>query len=212
MRRHYTLADKIINQADDFLRTLFTDLHSCRENPAKNMREPILTPAEKKQSEAMMRINHVGEICAQALYQGQALVAKSPSTRESLEKASQEEKDHLAWTHERLKELGGHRSYLNVFWYMNAFMIGVLAGVASDQWSLGFVEETERQVSAHLSAHLGKLPAADSKSRVIIEHMKRDEEAHAAMANQLGAEKLPGPIKMLMKGHAKIMTTLAYWI
>ncbi len=212
MQRHYTLLDKMICQLDDFLTVIFTDLNPGRENPAKNLAEPTLTPSEKKQSEGMMRINHVGEICAQALYQGQAVVAKSSTTRESLKNASIEEVDHLAWTHERLKELGGHRSYLNVFWYTNAFMIGILAGLVSDKWSLGFVEETEHQVSAHLSDHLGKLPSADTKSRAIVEQMKTDEEAHAAMARKLGAEELPDPIKTLMKIHAKIMTTLAYWI
>lgn len=212
MRRHYTLVDKMIGQLDDFLTIVFADLPTTRKSPSDNMTEPELSAAEKKQSEGLMRVNHVGEICAQALYQGQALVANSTHTRESLQKASMEEVDHLAWTHERLKELNGHRSYLNVFWYTNAFMIGILAGLLGDKWSLGFVEETERQVSAHLGDHLGKLPAADSKSRAIVEQMKKDEESHAEMAKKLGAEELPNPIKKLMKLHAKIMTTLAYWI
>lgn len=212
MRRQYTLVDKMIGQLDNFLSTTFSDLNSSRENPAKNLSEPALTKTEKKHSEALMRINHVGEICAQALYQGQALVTKSPRIRENLHNASIEEVDHLAWTHERLKELNGHRSYLNIFWYWNALVIGVLAGMVGDKWSLGFVEETEKQVSAHLRDHLGKLPIADTKSRAIVEQMKIDEEAHATMAKKLGAEELPELIKTLMKMHAKIMTTLAYWI
>jgi ubiquinone biosynthesis monooxygenase Coq7 len=212
MRRHYTLVDKILGQVDNFLSVIATDLHPGRANPAHHVAEPLLTEAEKKRSEGLMRVNHVGEICAQALYQGQSMVAKADSTRETLEKACQEEMDHLAWTHERLKELGGRRSYLNPFWYGNAFTIGLIAGILSDKWSLGFVEETERQVSEHLADHLGKLPAADTKSRAIVAQMKKDEDAHGLAAHELGAEELPEPIKKLMKMQAKIMTSLAYWV
>lgn len=213
MRRHYTLADKMLCQLDNFLTTVFSTLQATRDNPAMDIEEESeLKNAEKKQSAALMRVNHVGEICAQALYQGQAVFAKSDEIRQKLQEASEEEMDHLAWTHERLNELQSHRSYLNIFWYTNAFMIGVLAGLVGDKWSLGFVEETEKQVTEHLRGHLGKLPEADKKSRAIIEEMQKEEEAHAARARELGAEELPESIKTLMKMHAKVMTTVAYWI
>lgn len=212
MQRHFTLMDKVLSRANAAMDALFTDLHATREYPAKKIAESELTEAEKRHSEGLMRVNHVGEICAQALYQGQSCVAKDAHTESMLKKASDEEIDHLAWTHQRLKELGGRRSYLNFFWYSNSFMIGLLAGLAGDRWSLGFVEETEAQVSQHLAGHLGKLPAADAKSRAIISQMKTDEEQHGLSAKQLGAQELPEPIKKLMKIHAKIMTSIAYYI
>lgn len=212
MSRHYTLSDKILSQVDNFLSVVFSDISARRENPAKDLEEPLLNASEKKHSAGLMRVNHVGEICAQALYQGQSALSRNSVTRKNLENSALEEEDHLAWTHERLKELHSHRSYLNVFWYGNAFMIGLFAGAVSDAWSLGFVEETEKQVSAHLKNHLGKLPENDSKSRAIVEQMKKDEEAHSEMAKKLGAIELPDFVKSLMKCHAKIMTTVAYWI
>jgi ubiquinone biosynthesis monooxygenase Coq7 len=212
MERHFTLIDKILSRTNSAMNALFTDLQAAREYPAKDISEEELTVTEKKHSEALMRINHVGEICAQALYQGQSCVAKDPHTEFMLKKASDEEIDHLAWTHQRLKELNGRRSYLNFFWYSNAFMIGVIAGLAGDQWSLGFVEETEAQVSEHLAGHLGELPIKDERSRAIVQQMKIDEERHGQTAKSLGAAELPSPIKKLMKLHAKVMTTIAYYI
>lgn len=210
--RHYTPLDHVIMQVNNGLAALFSDVKSSRANPAKNLQEPTLNCDEKKQSIGYMRVNHTGEVCAQALYNGQAVTARSEETRAMLKKASLEETDHLSWCHERLKELGGHRSYLNVFWYGNSFLVGMIAGLAGDQWSLGFVEETEKQVAAHLESHLKKLPTHDVKSRTIVTQMKADEMQHGASAKEAGAAELPTAIKKLMTLHAKVMTFTAYWI
>ena len=159
-----------------------------------------------------MRVNHTGEVCAQALYRGHMIAVRSNSVHNLLQKAVIEETDHLAWCHERLRELGGHRSYLNMLWYWNAFFIGVLAGIAGDSWSLGFVTETEKQVEAHLAKHLNQLPKNDVKSHRIVEKMKADEMQHGQSAAAAGAKELPYLIKKCMALHAKIMTTVAYWI
>ena len=153
-----------------------------------------------------------GEVCAQALYQGQALTAKLPNVREKMERAAQEENDHLAWCESRLKELGDHTSYLNPFWYAGSFAIGALAGLAGDKWSLGFVVETERQVVKHLDSHLQQLPPQDEKSRVILEQMKEDESRHATAALQAGGAELPTPVKKVMQATSKIMTRTTYHI
>lgn len=159
-----------------------------------------------------MRINHVGEICAQALYQGQALACSNAVIRQSLDKAAAEEVEHLAWTAQRIEELGGRASYLNPLWYLGAVAIGVVAGKCGDAWSLGFLAETERQVGAHLDSHLGLLPESDAKSRAIVLRMRDDEIAHAEMAAALGGRELPLPIRHMMRFGAKVMTRTAYHV
>lgn len=168
--------------------------------------------AQRRESAALMRVNHVGEICAQALYQSQALFSRSESLRHHFEEAGQEELDHLAWTAERIAELGGHTSHLAPVWWLGAFAWGSLAGLAGDRWSLGFVVETERQVEAHLASHLDRLPAADEPSRAIVEQMKQEEADHAEAALAAGASPLPAPIPTLMRAAAKVMTTVAHRI
>lgn len=164
----------------------------------------------RREAGALMRVNHVGEICAQALYQSQALFSSEPELRRHLEHAAQEELDHLAWTAERVAELGTHTSRLAPLWWGGAFAWGSLAGLAGDKWSLGFVVETERQVEAHLAGHLERLPADDIRSRTIVEQMKREEAAHAEAALAAGARALPPPVRALMRGAAKVMTAVAH--
>ena len=159
-----------------------------------------------------MRINHVGEICAQALYQSQALTSRSPEIRKKMKQASEEEIDHLAWCEQRLGELGGRKSYLNPIWYAGSFAIGTAAGLAGDKWNLGFVAETEKQVVEHLDGHLGKLPKSDVRSREVVSQMKEDEAKHAEEAVDAGAAELPPPVRSLMKIASGIMTRTAYWI
>lgn len=210
-KRSYSKFDRLLIQLERGLATVCSDLQSRRPNPAVNMPEPLLTESQRRVSCEMMRVNHAGEVCAQALYLGQMTLARSPAVYETLEKAAEEETDHLAWTAERLKELNSHRSYLNVFWYTQAYAIGWMVGFAGDRWSLGFIEETERQVTQHLAGHLDRLPAADTKSRKIITQMREDEQRHGQTAAQSGARPLPRPIKRLMAAQAKIMTSLAAW-
>jgi ubiquinone biosynthesis monooxygenase Coq7 len=173
---------------------------------------PQLSPAETREAGALMRVNHVGEICAQALYQSQALFSRSDEQRQHFEQAAEEEQDHLAWTAERVAELGTHTSLLAPLWWTGAFAWGSLAGLAGDRWSLGFVVETERQVEAHLASHLNRLPEADAPSRAIVEQMKREEAEHADAALAAGALPLPGPVRELMRAAAKVMTTVAHRI
>jgi ubiquinone biosynthesis monooxygenase Coq7 len=209
--RHYSPIDDLLGGIDQALRTVLgPPPHANRVNPADSKADAELNAAERTHVGALMRINHTGEVCAQALYQGQALTARLPDVREKMEQASEEENDHLAWTAERIRDMGTHTSYLNTFWYAGSFTLGALAGVAGDRWSLGFVAETERQVVAHLADHLGRLPAQDEKSRAILEQMKDDEAHHATVAIEAGAAELPAPIKRLMRLTAKIMTTLVY--
>lgn len=209
--RHYHWLDKALIHLDGALNTVFATQHAERENPAKQISESTLTENERLSSVGMMRVNHTGEVCAQALYRGQLFVARDDKTKDMLDKACAEETDHLAWTHERLQELNGHRSYLNPFWYANSFAIGVVAGLAGDRWSLGFVEETEKQVTKHLEQHLDAISSNDLKSREIIEAMREDEIHHGETARNAGGTDLPVPIRFLMKLHSKVMTTLAYW-
>lgn len=211
-KRQYTLVDRILGEVDTALRTLSTDLPAHRNNPASEMNDVEMNANDSRHSAGLMRVNHSGEVCAQALYRGQLVAARDDETATMLSRACDEEVDHLAWTHERLRELQSHRSFLNPLWYMNAFMIGVVASMAGDRWSLGFVEETERQVGDHLQGHLGKLPEADSKSRAIVEQMHEDETHHGAAAHNAGARELPSVVKQLMQLHAKVMTTLSYYL
>ena len=203
----------LILAADSALRTLFAEPRASRPRPLAETAELELTENERRESAALMRVNHVGEVCAQALYTGQALACKSPALRAQLSEASREETDHLAWTQQRLNELKGRPSLLNPIWFAGAFAIGYAAGkLGGDKVSLGFVVETERQVEAHLQSHMDLLPAADNASRAIVAQMKADEIAHAQMALKAGAMELPGPVKSVMQLAAKVMTTVAHRI
>jgi 3-demethoxyubiquinol 3-hydroxylase len=204
--------DPAIASADNALRTLAGAVHAARSNPADGLpaaAAPALDSTERHLAGALMRVNHVGEVCAQALYQAQALTARTPELRRQMLAAAREELDHLAWTQQRLDELGARPSLLNPLWYAGAFGIGLLAGRFGDAVSLGFVVETERQVEHHLAGHLDRLPAADRRSRAIVDQMKLDEGRHAAAAHHAGALPLPAPARWLMRGVAKLMTTTA---
>ena len=204
--------EKIIIGFDSALRTLLAPAQTVRKIPGKNITEPELTQTEKNRSSALMRINHTGEVCAQALYQGQALTAKDAEVQQSLNQAACEETEHLAWTEQRIKELGGRKSFLNPLWYGGSFFIGATAGMLGDKWNLGFLAETERQVEAHLAEHLQSLPRQDEKSRAIVSQMQIDEGGHATSAMSHGGIDLPAPVKLVMKLGSKIMTKTTYWI
>jgi len=204
--------DSLIINFDKSLRTLFSEAHSIRPFPDAGLPNVILDESEQKLAAALMRVNHSGEICAQALYQGQALTARDPVVQVELKQAAEEETEHLAWTSRRVRELGGHLSLLNPLWYGNSLAIGALAGLLGDKWNLGFLAETERQVGTHLQTHLGKLPQQDIKSLTIVRQMIADEARHGDMAVQLGGAELPLPIKLAMQLSAKVMTQTAYWI
>jgi len=212
MSRSFSFVDKVVLEFDQGLATLFGRVVPKRANPAVLYPDVELSSQEKSCSEGFMRVDHTGEVCAQALYRGQMLASRSDKTRTVLHQSCEEEKDHLAWTHERLKELGGHRSYLNIYWYGHSFFIGVIAGLCGDRWSLGFVEETEKQVSQHLTHHIDGLPANDIRSQKIAEQMRQDEERHGKNAIAAGGTELPYIIKKFMTLQSKVMTTLAYYI
>ena len=201
--------DKLIIAADAALRTLFAKPRAARACPTLPQQGTELSAAEKAQAGALMRVNHVGEVCAQALYTAQALVTGNEALRAQFKQASLEETDHLAWTSQRLAELGARPSLLNPLWYAGAFGLGLLAGRLGDRVSLGFVVETENQVEAHLQSHMSRLPAHDHASRAIVAQMKDDEARHAVDARRAGAQELPAPVKMLMAAAAKVMTTVA---
>ncbi len=210
--RHYHWVDQLIFTVDSAVHTIFASQVNSRPNPSAHFSDTTLSPDEHRRSQGFMRINHSGEVCAQALYRGQLVFAKNESNIALLQQAAIEETDHLAWTHQRLIELKTHRSYLNLFWYINSFCIGALASYCGDAFSLGFVEETERQVAAHLSDHLERLAKNDIRSEKIILQMRADEEHHRDTASASGAAPLPSCIKYFMQLHAKILTTLAYYI
>jgi 3-demethoxyubiquinol 3-hydroxylase len=205
--------DRLVEHLDQALHTVFGPAPMpVRSSPAKGKEEAGLKPTERELSGRIMRINHVGEICAQALYQGQATTARLPEVRGKMDQAAQEENDHLAWTEERIRELGSHTSYLNPLWYAGSFAIGAFAGLAGDKWSLGFVAETEKQVVKHIESHLQRLPMEDFKSRQILEQMREDEGHHATVAIESGGVPLPEPVRQLMRFASKIMTRTAYWL
>jgi 3-demethoxyubiquinol 3-hydroxylase len=206
------VVDTLVLEFDRALRSIFAPARTVRATPGAACDEPALSVAEKQHVAGLMRVNHCGEICAQALYQGQALTSRSPETRDALRQAADEETEHLAWTEQRLGELGSHKSLLNPLFYLGALSLGVAAGKLGDRWNLGFLAETERQVEAHLDGHLDCLPMQDLKSRAIVEQMRDDEIKHAQMAVAFGAAELPDPVKLMMRGAAKVMTTLAYRI
>jgi ubiquinone biosynthesis monooxygenase Coq7 len=204
--------DWLITAFDNGLRTLLAPAHSARAVPGAALAEPEMTAPERQVAAALMRVNHTGEICAQALYQGQALTARNASARAALEQAAVEETDHLAWTAQRIEELGGRASVLNPLWYAGSFALGAAAGFLGDKWNLGFLAETERQVEGHLEGHLDRLPAQDEKSRAIVNEMKVDEARHARTAVDHGAAELPKPVTLAMKLGSRVMTRTAFWI
>jgi len=205
--------DRLITLFDRSLRAMCGVASASRANPAHAIIDQVaLDDQQRRHSAALMRVNHVGEVCAQALYQSQGLFSHSAELQQQFMQAGREEEDHLAWTAERIGELGSHISILNPLWYAGAFAIGALAAKIGDATSLGFVVETEKQVEAHLDSHLESLPQNDGKSRAIVEQMRDDEIAHGAAAQALGAAELPSPVKLLMTGMAKVMTSAAYYV
>jgi ubiquinone biosynthesis monooxygenase Coq7 len=202
--------DTLISTADKALRSVFAPARAARPSPATGP-APELTEAERRESGALMRVNHTGEVAAQALYHGQAFVARDENTRNMLLHAAREETDHLAWCEARLSELQSRPSLLNPLWYAGSFAIGALAATFGDRVSLGFVSETERQVEGHLNVHLTRLPPADSRSRAILEQMRTDEISHGAAARAAGGAELPAPVRVLMKHTSRVMTHTAYW-
>ena len=204
--------DDLILGIDKALRTLFVAASTLRSVPGSGEVEADLSLAEKASAGALMRVNHVGEVCAQALYQGQVLTCRDEEIRAALEKAAVEETEHLAWTERRILELGARKSILNPLWYLGALSIGAVVGRVGDGWNLGFLAETERQVEAHLDSHLDKLPKQDVRSRSIVAQMKSDEQRHAETAVALGAKELPAPARQAMRLAARVMTRTAYYL
>ena len=200
-------------EVDRGLRTVFGRPHTTgRPAPADRAEKPDLNDAERLESGRLMRVNHCGEVCAQALYQGQALTAREQRVREAMQTASDEENDHLAWCRDRIDELEGRTSHLDPLFYLGSLTLGALAGAAGDRWSLGFLAETERQVVRHLDGHLERLPAGDTRTRAVIEQMKEDEGHHATAAVEAGGAELPAPVRRLMRLSSKVMTGATYWI
>jgi ubiquinone biosynthesis monooxygenase Coq7 len=205
-------ADSLIVEFDRALRTVLGVGASERVSPAKDLAEPALDDSERRHAAALMRVNHCGEVCAQALYQGQALGSGNARLKEELGSAAREESDHLAWSAERIAQLGGRPSLLNPLWYAGSFCIGYAAGRLGDAWNLGFLAETERQVERHLAAHLDRLSPRDDRTRAVIETMRREEAGHADKASELGARELPEPVRRGMRLAARLMTSTAYWL
>jgi len=211
--RHLNPIDQFIVQSDHALRTIFgKPVTTERNNPSTGTPETPLSDTERKLSSSLMRVNHSGEVSAQALYQGQALTARLDQVRESMHRAALEENDHLAWTEQRLTELSSQKSILNPIWYCGSFAIGAVAGLLGDKWSLGFVAETEHQVIRHLEEHLEKLPENDHRSEAVLKQMKADEAHHATVALEGGGVELPWAVKKLMAAMSKVMTTSAYYV
>ncbi|MGB5465728.1 MAG: 2-polyprenyl-3-methyl-6-methoxy-1,4-benzoquinone monooxygenase [Sedimenticolaceae bacterium] len=211
--RAYSPADRLLMNLDQAVRTLFGRPQVTeRTNPADSLPEIEMSETQRDHAARLMRINHTGEVCAQGLYQGQALTARDPAVRRSMQRSAAEENDHLDWCERRVEELGGRLSLLNPLWYAGSFAIGAAAGIAGDRWSLGFVAETEKQVEGHLDEHLEQLPPDDRRTRAILEQMKADEIAHGQKAMAHGGVQLPGPIRGLMKLTSKIMTMSVYRI
>jgi ubiquinone biosynthesis monooxygenase Coq7 len=202
--------DRLIHEFDRALRAIAGVANAARPSPGEGRAEAELDERERAHAAALMRVNHVGEICAQALYQGQALVAREARSRAALEQAAREEEDHLAWSLGRIRELGGRPSLLNPLWYAGSLAIGAVAGALGDRWNLAFLAETEHQVEEHLAGHLDALPAQDERTRAVVEGMRRDEAKHRATALRLGAAELPAPAKAAMRLAAKVMTSVAY--
>src|SRR5207248_11138026 len=202
--------DRLINEFDRALRAVIGVANASRQSPGLDKAHAELSASERVHSAALMRVNHVGEICAQALYQGQALTARDARNKAALEQAAHEEEDHLAWSAERIRELGGRPSLLNPLWYAGSFAIGALAGALGDRWNLAFLAETERQVEEHLNGHLARLPASDERTRVLVAAMRDDEAKHRATALRMGGTERQSPAKLAMRLASKVMTTVAY--
>lgn len=213
MQRHYSITDKLITEADKALTTLWGQPpRTERITPGKHLPESQLSEHERRQSVRLMRVNHAGEVSAQALYQGQALTAHDPKVKETMSRAAAEENDHLHWCRQRIESLGGRTSLLDPLWYAGSLMLGAAAGKAGDKWSLGFVAETEKQVIEHLDNHLGQMSESDEKSRAVIEQMRIDEAHHGETAKQAGAAPLPAGVQWLMQRVSKLMTQGSYWV
>jgi 3-demethoxyubiquinol 3-hydroxylase len=204
--------DRLIIGFDRGLRTLFAPAPVSPRMPGAEIAEAQMAQSDRAQAAALMRVNHSGEICAQALYQGQAMTARDSAAKQALELAAQEETEHLAWTERRIEELGGRKSVLNPLWYAGSFALGATAGLLGDRWNLGFLAETERQVVRHLEGHLQQLPEEDHKSRAVLEQMRDDEARHANSAMAHGAAELPQPVRLAMQLTSKLMTRTAFWI
>ena len=205
--------DRLIIAFDRVLRgAARADLGPASESPADDVADDGLDDRERRHSAGLMRVNHAGEVAAQALYQGQSLVARGPETRETMEQAAREENDHLAWCRKRLEELGSGPSVLDPVWYAGSLAIGAAAGLAGDRWSLGFVVETERQVVEHLEDHLSRLPDGDHRSRALLTRMQADEQHHATRAHAAGGAELPRVVQRAMRAASRVMTRTAYWI
>jgi ubiquinone biosynthesis monooxygenase Coq7 len=204
--------DRVIINFDRTLRTLFAPAATVRPVPGDDLPEPEMDATTREHAAALMRVNHTGEICAQALYQGQSLTARNPAARAALERAAQEETEHLAWTERRIAELGGRKSLLNPLFYAGSMAMGIATGLLGDRWNLGFLAETERQVVEHLDQHLRKLPRGDQKSIAILGEMRLDEGRHATTAIEHGAAELPLPVKGLMRIASGVMTRTSYWL
>lgn len=202
--------DDLIAGFDQALRTIAAPQISQRAHPDVQVPENEMTEPQKRHAAGLMRVNHCGEICAQALYQGQALTARDPAVRDALREAAQEETEHLAWTERRIHELGGHKSVFNPLWYAGSLGIGVMAGLVGDKWNLGFLAETEHQVAKHLQSHFSRLPDPDLRSRAIVRQMHEDELSHALLAEKLGGATLPLPVPQLMQAASRLMTSLSY--
>jgi ubiquinone biosynthesis monooxygenase Coq7 len=211
--RDYTPVDRLLMRLHQALSGVAPPLEGeMRPNPAAGLEDPPLDVEARRHAAGLMRVNHAGEVAAQALYQGHALVARDSAIRDHMLQAAAEERSHLAWCEDRLRELDSHPSRLDPLWYAGSFAIGAVAGLAGDRWSLGFVQETEKQVSEHLTGHLDKLPEDDARSRAIVEAMRADEERHGAEAAAAGAHALPRPVRELMRAVARVMTRSAYWV
>jgi ubiquinone biosynthesis monooxygenase Coq7 len=206
------MIDTLIREFDTALRTVFAPASTSRPMPGQDLPEADHDDAQRRHAAALMRVDHVGEVCAQALYQGQALTCRDPATRQALRQAAWEETEHLSWTERRIAALGGRKSLLNPLWYASSLAIGIVAGKLGDDWNLGFLAETERQVEAHLDSHLASLPESDAKSRAVVDQMRADEIRHAETAIQLGARELPAPARLVMKAMSRIMTSTAYYL
>lgn len=208
MTAHHGLLDQLLVAADEALRTLSGSGSPSRPSPARDLPEPS-SPGEAAR---LMRVNHTGEVCAQALYSGQSLFARDARVRDALRSAAAEERDHLAWCRKRLQDLDGRTSLLDPLWYAGSFGLGLISGAAGDRWSLGFLAETEAQVERHLEGHLDRLSGDDARSRAVLEQMRDDESRHGSLGRSLGGEELPLPVKLAMRIASKVMTRTAYWV
>ena len=205
-------ADHLVLTIDKAVRASFGAAQARRASPDEALPEAELAPAERQHAAALMRVNHCGEVCAQALYQGQSLASDNPRIKHALAKAASEEEDHLAWCERRIEALGGRTSLLNPLWYAGSLAIGFAAGKLGDAWNLGFLRETEKQVERHLQGHLDRLSGSDLRTRAVVAAMQGDEAGHARTAEALGARELPAPVKSVMRVAARVMTATSYWL